>query len=104
MNEPKKYVPKSSAKAVSFQSGGSLIKIGFNADMLIEFVKANTNDRGYINLVVAERREPSQHGDTHSVYLDTWKPKEGGQKSARPAASTPPNRYAPPTETDESPF
>jgi len=45
------------------------IKIGLRAKELPE-----PNERGYINLIVAPRREPDKNGNTHSVYVDTWKP------------------------------
>lgn len=67
---------KCSAKAKTFDNGGTIIKIGIKREDLAEFVRAHTNERGYINLIVAERREQGTYGDTHSVYLDPYKPKE----------------------------
>lgn len=67
------YVPKCSAKEKTFDDGGSLIKIGVQVDALVEFAQAHANERGYVNLVVQKRREPSAYGDTHTVYLDTYK-------------------------------
>lgn len=61
---------KCSAKAKTFNNGGSIIKVGIKVSDLAEFVKAHKNDRGYLNLVISERREVGQYGDTHSVYLD----------------------------------
>ncbi len=81
MPEPKLYVPKSSAREKQFDSGGSIIRLSFHAATLVEFVKNHTNEKGWINLNVSERREVSQHGDTHSVSLDTWKPT--GQAGSR---------------------
>lgn len=77
MPEKKTYVPKSSAKIVTFRDGGSLMKLSFQVDALIEFLKQHRNERGYINLNVTERKTPSQYGETHSVWLDTWKPRQG---------------------------
>ncbi len=96
-NEPKIYVPKCKAKAVSFRDGGEIIKLGFEAAALVQFIHANTNERGYINLNVGKRREVGQYGDTHTVSLDTWKP-DGQAKQTQPAPST--ARQAASTPTD----
>ena len=85
MAETKTYVPKSSAKEVTFQDGGSLIRLSFKAAELVEFINQHANAKGYINLTVAKRREVGQYGDTHSVCLDTWQPKQtAGQSPAQP--------------------
>lgn len=63
---------KCSAKAKTFSNGGSVINVGIKREDLAEFVRKHTNERGYVNLVIAERREVGQYGDTHSVYLDTY--------------------------------
>ena len=54
-------------------SNGELMKVSFSRRDL-ETMTANLNDKGYINLVVSERREPDKYGNTHSVSIDTWKP------------------------------
>lgn len=69
------YAPFS-AKEHTFADGGKIIKLSAKADKLIAFIEANFNESGYINLVLASRREKGQYGDTHTVYLDTWKPKQ----------------------------
>ena len=89
MAEPKTYVPKSGAKKIEFQTGGSLMKLNFHAETLIDFIKANANERGYINLCVTARRQPSERGDTHCIWLDTWKPdpnRQHGEAHQRPTA------------------
>lgn len=82
MAEPKKYVPKSSAKEIQFNDGGSLLKLSFDAKELAEFVRQNQNSNGWITLVVSRRREPSEKGATHSVYLDAWEPNRRGVQPA----------------------
>lgn len=84
MSEPKIYVPKSSAKKVEFRDGGSIMKVNMHAETVAQFMKENHNERGYITFVISERRTPDQYGNTHSVALDTWKPKEGEQRTSRP--------------------
>ena len=65
---------KCSAKALTFKNGGQVVKIGIKATDLAEFIHTHQNQRGYVNLVLAERREAGQYGDTHYLYLDDWKP------------------------------
>lgn len=96
MPEPKIYVPRSSAREHVYANGGKILKLSFKAADLREFLNQHVNDKGYVNLIVAERKEMGQYGDTHSVYLDTWKPKakEPGQPAANPA----------PSDTSDIPF
>lgn len=90
------YVPKSSAKEKKFDNGGSIIKLGFKADELVAFINQHKNSRGYINFSVGQRRTPSQYGDTHSVALDQFEPK---QSEGAPAP-----RAERPVDSDEVPF
>jgi hypothetical protein len=63
---------KCSARKKSFPNGGSLLNIGVKAEDLRAFLDAHTNERGWLNLTVKERREVGKYGDTHMVVLDTW--------------------------------
>lgn len=67
-------------------SNGQFMKLSFTADKMIQFIKSNTNAKGFVNLNISERREVGQFGDTHSVKLDTWQPSEGKQSNPRPAS------------------
>jgi hypothetical protein len=78
MNE-KIYMPLQ-CKEVKFNDGGSLINISGRADAVIEFVTKHKNDRGYINLVLAKRRENGKYGETHNVTLSTYEPKQQATK------------------------
>ena len=63
MPEPKVYV--GSGKIGRFD----IINIGLRfADL------PQPNERGYINLSVGNRREVGKHGETHSVWINDWKP------------------------------
>ena len=66
---------KCSAKQKTFSNGGSVINVGVKAEDLIAFAKQHANAKGYVNLVIQERREAGKYGDTHSVALDTYEPK-----------------------------
>jgi len=52
---------------------GLFHRISFNKKDL-ETMLNNLNSKGYINLNMNERREPSQYGQTHSLVIDTWEP------------------------------
>ena len=62
---------KCSAKARQTEYG-EFLNLGFQVDELIAFAKQHANERGYLNLTVAARREVGKFGDTHSVSLDTY--------------------------------
>ena len=107
---PTTYVPKCFARKRS-GNYGEFISISFDAKELIAFVQQNTNAKGYFNVTVSERREPSDKGLTHSVALDTFEPgqrREGGAapapapRPARPQPSAPPHDG--PAVGDDVPF
>ena len=64
MADSKKYVGKGRVK--TFQNGGSVINIG------IRYADLQPNERGYINLTVAEMRNPDDKGNTHTVYVNEY--------------------------------
>jgi len=55
-------------------------------------------DKGWVNVKVLERREPSQSGMTHYLQVDDWKPGENRDGDAAAAAKKAP---AKPAQTDE---
>jgi hypothetical protein len=73
MND-KKYVGKGVVHA--FQNGGKILKLG------IKYSELTPNDKGYVNLVVAQMKEPDKYGKTHTIYVDDFKP---GAKGGAPA-------------------
>lgn len=68
MPEQKNFVGNGWAK--TFNNGGTIINISLKLD---DLNKIPTNEKGYIRLVVAQRREPNDSGSTHYVYEDTYK-------------------------------
>jgi len=62
-------------KEFKFEDGGTTLNISFSNKDLDE-MKGYLNEKGYINLRCTKRKEPSQFGQTHSIVLDTWKPKD----------------------------
>ena len=43
------------------------------------------NERGYVNLVLTQRKAQGKHGETHCMYVDTWKPTHGQDGKPLPA-------------------
>lgn len=71
---PKTYAPMS-AKARD-TSAGQFMNVSGKADKIIAFIQQHTNAKGYINLTIGQRRQPDEYGNTHSVWLDTWQPRD----------------------------
>lgn len=71
---------KCSAKEKTFSNGGSIIKVGVKVADLIAFAEKHANERGYLNLTIGSRREVGQYGDTHTVTLDTFTPRQGANE------------------------
>jgi len=90
---------KCSAKQKRFDNGGSVINLGVKVADLVAFAQEHTNERGYLNLVINERREVGQYGDTHSVTLDTYV-----GKTREPAGIAAPPLESHPITDDDIPF
>ena len=85
------YLDGAYATEKTFPDGGSLMKLKLKADRLRAFVDAHTDDKGYLRLVVSKRRQPSDKGETHTVYLDDWTPdpsKRRGSDKPEPSMAT----------------
>jgi len=52
---------------------GSVINISFSEKDL-DTMRANLNKGGWINLTCAKRKEVGKYGETHSIYVNDWKP------------------------------
>ncbi len=108
-NDPPVYVPRASVKEKVFTSGHSILKVGLHVETTCAFLKEHANEKGFINLNIAKRREVGKYGDTHTLMLDIWKP--DGQAPARHAESrvTQPAKQSPavtskPIMEDDVPF
>lgn len=82
----KQYL-KCSAKARDTQYG-EVLNLSIKVEDLADFCRKFKNERGYLNLTIAARREVGQYGDTHSVYLDAYanRPPATGAGARRDAA------------------
>jgi hypothetical protein len=86
-DEKKIYWPRSGAKQIDFANGGNLLKLNFHVETAIAWLKEHANDRGYITVGVTRRRSVGERGDTHCIWLDTWKP--DASKACRVAKNGP---------------
>lgn len=50
------------------------LKISAPLDKLIEELKQNVSESGWINLEINKRKEPSKKGATHYMKVDDYKP------------------------------
>lgn len=64
----KQFVGKGKEK--KFDNGGAIVNFSFKPDDL-----PPPNDKGYVNLTLAEMKSPDKWGNTHTVYVNDWKPK-----------------------------
>ena len=99
MAEEKTYLKNASCKEVHFQNGNSILKLGLKADEVCAQLQSMKNDKGYVNLGISARKEVGKYGDTHCVWLDTWKPEP---KADVPRSSNPASKYAPDNAPEDS--
>jgi hypothetical protein len=90
-----------------FQDGGSILKVNIPADKvdaLAEQLKRNAAD-GWVRLVIGKNRQPTISAktgkaiSTHSLSVDTWKPKQQQDVPHRVSAPAPA-----PNQADDIPF
>lgn len=68
------------AKGIYFKtvqtSFGNILKMSINSNQFKQWLDENTNEKGYSNIDILERKEVGKFGDTHYGVLNTYKPKE----------------------------
>tara|TARA_R100001163_G_C5058530_1_gene195147 strand:- start:376 stop:633 length:258 start_codon:yes stop_codon:yes gene_type:complete len=69
------YLP-SSIKNIDTKFGSMMI-----ANLKVEDLKANSKN-GWISMVIAERKEPSEKGATHYAYVNDYEPKQKEESSS----------------------
>ena len=76
MNEKKErvYLP-SSIKNMDTKFGSMMI-----ANLKVEDLQANAKN-GWVSMVIAERKEPSEKGATHYAYVNDYEPKQTEKSS-----------------------
>ena len=68
MAQDRVYINQCSLKEKVFDNGGSLINAAFKVSELQEHADAN----GWVNIVIAKRREVSEKGATHYAYKSEY--------------------------------
>ncbi len=81
MSEPRIYVGTGKARVNNF--GNQEIKISLSPEDIVT-LNNSINSGGWINLVVAPRREVNAKGVSHSVMVDTWEPNQPQQQNQQP--------------------
>ena len=71
----KKYINGFVIKEKSFDNGGKILKVSVKVDDFVEQLR-EIESKGWANLNIAKRKEPSDKGVTHYVYEDQWKPEK----------------------------
>ena len=106
MQQEKVYVGGAKEKTGNY---GVFHSISFSAQDL-ETLKANLNEKGYVNLNMNQRQTPSQYGQTHSLVIDFWRPQQQpqGQAPQQQQGHYPPpvpnNQYDNPQAGQPAPF
>ena len=59
----------------TFQDGGSILNLSISAKTFSEQIATHTDEKGYVRLTIGKRRTPDEHGVSHFMKLDTFKPK-----------------------------
>lgn len=84
----KKYL-RGNARAKKFENGGEVVNFSINIkDMLSGLenqghsIEEFANDGGWVNLTITEKQKKDQWGNTHSCYLNEWKPDPDYKKPA----------------------
>ena len=80
MSNEKTYVGGAKEKTGNF---GVFHSISFSAQDLAT-LQANLNAKGYVNLNMNQRKNPSAYGQTHALTIDTWQPTPQGQAPGQP--------------------
>tara|TARA_R100000655_G_scaffold93434_1_gene134708 strand:+ start:140 stop:343 length:204 start_codon:yes stop_codon:yes gene_type:complete len=57
------------------------------ANFKVDSLQANSKN-GWVSMVIAERREPSEKGATHYSYVNDYEPPTDNQTYAKKAKST----------------
>lgn len=59
-----------------------LLKFGFKTDDVVKMLIDNTNASGWVNVVVGTLRESDAKGNTHTCWIDDYKPQQQQQQNA----------------------
>ena len=91
----KNYINGFVIKEKLFDNGGKILKVSVKVDDFVEQLR-EIESKGWANLNIAKRKEPSDKGVTHYVYEDQWKPEKDYNETNDPQWDN--------KKTDDMPF
>ena len=100
MAQDRVYINQCSLREKVFDNGGSLINAAFKVSELQE----HADENGWVNLVIAKRREVSEKGATHYAYKSEYQ-RQNSQPQQEMAPTSSQQQATPnPIEDDDLPF
>ena len=100
MAQDRVYINQCSLREKTFDNGGSLI----NAAFKISELQDHADENGWVNLVIAKRREVSEKGATHYAYKSEYQ-RQNSQPQSQMAQTPSPQQPTPdPIDDDDLPF
>ena len=96
MAQDRVYINQCSLREKVFDNGGSLINAAFKVSELQE----HADNNGWVNIVIAKRREISDKGATHYAYKSEYEPRVEEGRSEEPSSIDTSN----PIGDDDIPF
>jgi hypothetical protein len=64
------------SKGIFIKRGKYSLKCSVKTSDFVQWLNENTNDKGYCNIEIKERKEPGKYGDTHYAVKDEWQPEK----------------------------
>ena len=100
MAQDRVYINQCSLREKVFDNGGSLINAAFKVSELQE----HADENGWVNLVIAKRREVSEKGATHYAYKSEYQ-RQNSQPQQEMAPTPSQQQPTPnPIDDDDLPF
>ena len=100
MAQDRVYINQCSLREKVYDNGGSLINAAFKVSELQE----HADENGWVNLVIAKRREVSEKGATHYAYKSEYQ-RQNSQPQQEMAPTPSQQQPTPnPIEDDDLPF
>ena len=100
MAQDRVYINQCSLREKVFDNGGSLINAAFKVSELQD----HADENGWVNLVIAKRREVSEKGATHYAYKSEYQ-RQNSQPQQEMAPTPSQQQPTPnPIEDDDLPF
>ena len=100
MAQDRVYINQCSLREKTFDNGGSLINAAFKVSELQD----HADENGWVNLVIAKRREVSEKGATHYAYKSEYQRQNSQPQPQMAPAPTQQQPTPDPIEDDDLPF